>query len=220
MAELVDRLAGEVVLRHVPGRRVLDLGHGAPMVTEWVEARASAQTVVDAIDLGRGSEVRVPMPDGSFDVVYCLRTLPHLGKDEASSRAAAHSLLAEIGRLLRPDGTALVQFDNPRSLRGLYYGIRRPMTAVESGLLVVDSDRSITRFDTLARFEKMLPDTLHLRRVHGSSIVVHLPGVLRVPIVGRLLESLEWRVRDRSLVNRFGAHLLVELRRVEVRSHG
>ena len=218
MADLVDRLAGEVVLRHVPGRRVLDLGHGAPLVTEWVEERASAQTVVDAIDLGRGSEVRVPMPDRSFEVVYCLRTLAHLGKDEASSRAAACSALAEIARLLGPDGTALVQFDNLRSLWGLYHGIRHPMTAVEHGSLVDDSARGITRFDTLSRFKRMLPDTLHLRRVHGLRVAVHLPGVLRLPIIGRLFESFEWFARDRSLVNAFGAHLLVELRRVEVGS--
>jgi hypothetical protein len=37
--ELVDRLAGEVVLRHAGGRVALDLGHGAPRVTEWVQAR-------------------------------------------------------------------------------------------------------------------------------------------------------------------------------------
>ena len=216
LADLVDRLAGEVVLRHVPGRRVLDLGHGAPMVTQWVEERASTQTVVDAIDLGRGGEVRVPIPDRSFEVVYCLRTLPHLGRDEESSRRAAGSALGEIARLLCPDGTALVQFDNPRSLWGLYHGIRHPITAVERGSLVVDSDRGITRFDTLGRFKRMLPEELHLSRLHGIRVAVHLPGLLRVPIVGRMLEAAEWFARDRSLLNGFGAHLLVELRKVEV----
>jgi SAM-dependent methyltransferase len=194
---------------------VLDLGHGAPIVTDWVEERASSQTVVDAIDLGRGSEVRVPMPDRSFEVVYCLRTLPHLGRDEESSRAAAASTLAEIARLLGPEGTALVQFDNPRSLYGLYHGIRHPITAVERGPLVVDSDRGITRFDTLGRFERMLPETLHLSRLHGLRVAVHLPGLLRIPIVGRLLEAAEWFARDRSLFNGFGAHILVELRKTE-----
>lgn len=214
IADLVDRLAGEVILRHVPGRRVLDLGHGAPVVTEWVEERAAAQTVVDAIDLGRGAEIRVPMPDRSFEVVYCLRTLSHLGRDESTSRAAATSALLEIARLLVPEGTALVQFDNPRSLWGLYHGIKNPMTAVERAPLVVDTDRGITRFDTLGRFKRMLPEPLHLSRLHGLRIAVHLPGMLRVPIVGRLLEAIEWFARDRTLWNRFGAHMLVELRRV------
>jgi SAM-dependent methyltransferase len=212
--DLVDRLAGEVVLRHVPGRRVLDFGHGAPMVTDLVAERASAQTIVDAIDLGRGAEVRVPMPNGTFDVVYCLRTLPHLGKDEATSRSAATSALAEIARLLVPDGTALVQFDNPRSLWGLYHGIRNPITVVERGALIVDSDRGITRFDTLGQFKRMLPESLHLSRLHGLRIAIHIPGLLRLPILGRLLEAAEWRARDRSIFNALGAHLLVELRRI------
>jgi SAM-dependent methyltransferase len=159
----------------------------------------------------------VPIPDRSFEVVYCLRTLAHLGRDEASSRSAAASALAEIARLLCPEGTALVQFDNPRSLWGLYHGIRHPITAVERGALVVDSDRGITRFDTLPRFKRMLPETLHLTRLHGLRVAIHLPGLLRIPIVGRLLEAAEWFARDRSLLNGLGAHLLVELRKVEVR---
>ena len=76
--ELVDRLAGEVVLRHAAGRVALDLGHGAPRVTEWVQPRAGALTVVDAVDLGRGAEIRLPIADASFELVYILSTLPHL----------------------------------------------------------------------------------------------------------------------------------------------
>jgi hypothetical protein len=90
------------------------------------------------------------------------------------------------------------------------------MTAVERGPLVVDSDRGITRFDTLGRFKRMLPESLHLSRLHGLRVAIHMPGLLRIPLVGRLLEAAEWFARDRSLFNAFGAHLLVELRKIEV----
>jgi SAM-dependent methyltransferase len=214
-AELVERLTADVVLQHVVGRRVLDLGHGAPRVTQWVQARASALTVVDAIDLGHGSEVALALPDQSFDVVYSLRTLPHLGHDDASSAQAATSTLREIARLLRPGGTALVQIDNPRSLWGLYHGIRNPMTVAHRGALVIDSDRGLTRFDTLTRFRQFVPETLSLSTVHGLRVFLTAPHLLAIPIVGWLLQRLEWFARDRSLLRGFGAHLLVVLRRPE-----
>ena len=214
LSELVDRLAGEVVLRHVPGRRVLDLGRGAPRITEWVEARAASLSVIDAIDLGRGATVRVPLPDATFDVVYCLRTLPHLGHDDDSSWAAAQSVMAEVARILAPGGTALCHIDNARSLWGGYHGIRNPGELVERGPIVVDTARGLTRFDTLGRFKRALPSDLDLVDYHGLRIWSALPHTLSIPIVGRILESLEWFGRDRSIARAFGAHLLLNLRRL------
>lgn len=212
--DLVDRLAGELVMRHVVGRRVLDLGHGAPRITGWVQSRAQTQTIVDAIDLGRGPTVALPFADASFDVVYSLRTLPHLGQDAATSAAAARSALQEIGRILVPYGTALVQLDNPRSLLGVYHGATRPFRAIDPDALVVESSRGITRFDTLAQFVRMLPATLELLNVHGVSLLG--TSVARFPILGRLCARLEWWSRDHSFwVGTFSAHLLLVLQRIE-----
>jgi SAM-dependent methyltransferase len=212
--ELCDRLAGEVVLRHAGGRVALDLGHGAPRVTEWVRPRAAALTVVDALDLGHGAAIKLPFAAESFELVYSLRTLPHLGHDEASSTAAARSLLAEVGRVLAPGGTALCQIDNPRSLFGVYHGIRHPITAIEKGALVVESERGVTRFETLPAFARLLPASLAITDVHGLRVVTALPRLLALPILGRIVFRLEWLARDRAPLRGFGAHLLVVLRRV------
>jgi SAM-dependent methyltransferase len=212
--ELVDRLAGEVVLRHAGGRVALDLGHGAPRVTEWVRPRAGALKVVDALDLGRGAEIRLPFADASFELVYSLRTLPHLGHDEPSSTAAAAAILLEIARVLAPGGTALCQIDNPRSLFGLYHGIRHPITAIERGALVVESERGVTRFDTLPAFLRLVPASLAMTDLHGLRVFTALPRLLALPILGRLLFRLEWLARDRAPLRAFGAHLIVVLRRV------
>ena len=211
--ELVDRMAAEVVLRHATGRRVLDLGRGAPRVTEHVATRAASQVVVDAVDLGRGGSIALPLADASFDLVYCLRTLPHLGHDAESSELAARSLLSEVARLLGPTGVALVWIDNPLSLWGALHGLRRPAKALERGPLVIDSARGLTRFDTLPRLLSMLPASLSMTRLHGLRVVTIVPHVLAIPLVGRLLTRIEWWARDRAIVRRLGAHLLVELRR-------
>lgn len=210
---LIDRLAGEVILRHAPGRHVLDLGHGSDAVTQWIERRAASQRVVDAVDLGR-SDVRLPFGSASFDLVYSLRTLAHLGRDGSTSEEAARSALREIARVLRPGGTALVQLENPRSLWGVYHGLRNVRHAVEAGPLVVESNRGLTRFDTLSRLEAMLPPQLGMTRFHGLGIVAVVPGLLDVPVLGRLARAFEWFARDRAGARGFAAHLLVELRRV------
>lgn len=215
--QLVERMAAELVLRHATGRRVLDLGRGAPRVTDCVAPRAASQVVVDAVDLGRSGSVRLPLPDASFDLVYCLRTLPHLGHDAESSEQAATSALSEVARLLGPGGTALVWIDNPLSLWGALHGLRRPARALERGPLVVDSSRGLTRFDTLPRLLRMLPPTLAMTGLHGLRVVTLAPPLLAVPLLGRLLSRAEWWCRDRALVRRLGAHLLVELRRVSRR---
>jgi SAM-dependent methyltransferase len=210
---LCDRLAGEIILRHAVGRSTLDLGHGAPRVAQWVRPRASSLTIVDAIDLGRGAAIRLPWRDDSFECAYSLRTLPHLGHDGPSSDAAARSLLVELSRVLKPGGVAVCQIDNPRSLWGAYHGIRHPKNVIERGPLVVESERGVTRFDTLPRLLEMLPTTLAPSDVHGLRVFTAWPHVLAMPFVGRLFARLEWFARDRAMLRGFGAHLLVVLRR-------
>lgn len=213
MFELCDRLAGEIVLRHSVGRCVLDLGHGAPDVTQWVRPRAASLAVVDAIDLGRGATPKLGLRDASYELVYSLRTLPHLGHDAASSEQALAAMLAEIARVLVPGGTALCQIDNPRSLWGAYHGIRRAAKMIERGPLVVESERGVTRFDTVPGVVRALPPSLVLTDVHGLRVFAAAPRVLQLPIVGRLVARLEWFARDRAPLRSFGAHLLLVLQR-------
>ncbi|MCH9685056.1 MAG: methyltransferase domain-containing protein [Deltaproteobacteria bacterium] len=214
LTALVDRLAGEVVLRHSTGRRVLDLGRGSPAVTEWVRSRVDRLTVVDAVDLGRGGTVRVPLPDASFDCAYSLRTLPHLGHDAETSAAALRSALEELGRLLVPGGVAVLQIDNARSPIGLLHGVRRLRQSLGQGPLVVDSPRGATRFDVLSRVIEALPATLTPVDLHGVRLVVASPHLLSIPLVGRVLTRIEWFARDQPLMRRFAVHLLLVLRRL------
>lgn len=213
LTALVDRLAADVVLRHATGRRVLDLGRGAPEVTDWVRPRVDQLTVVDAVDLGRGAAIRLPLPDATFDCVYSLRTLPHLGHDAESSHAALGSALAEIGRVLAPGGVAVLGLDNARSPVGLLHGLRHLARRGSGSSLVIDSPRGLTRFDVLSRVTERLPSTLTPVDLHGVRVVVASPHLLAVPLLGRILVGLEWRARDQPLVRRLAAHLLMVLRR-------
>jgi SAM-dependent methyltransferase/uncharacterized protein YbaR (Trm112 family) len=56
----------------------------------------------------------LPFPDRSFDVVFSYSVLQHFAKDDA--RAS----VVEAGRVLRPGGTALIQFANRVGLRSFF----------------------------------------------------------------------------------------------------
>lgn len=198
------------MLRHAPGRRTLDLGHGAPSITAWLDGRAATLDVVERDALLRDADPALPFPDASLDLVFSIRTLPHLGTTLETSIARTMKTLAEVGRVLAPWGTALLQIDNPRSLWGIYHGVRDVLAEQRMHATAEGS----TRFDTPRQFARMLPPSLDIVRVHGLGILVSVWRGLRLPLLGRLVEAAEWRARDEPLLRQFGRHLLVEVRRL------
>jgi SAM-dependent methyltransferase len=242
---LVDSLIGDVLLSHVPGTRVLDLGYGSPEIAEWVRGRVGdhlsivekgalehAGPIVDRSGLLPASEFldaegNLVIPDdeepalrlaeygdASFDVVYCLRTFPHLGYDTESSERLGRELLREAARVTVDGGTVFVQIANPRSLRGFIEGIRNPITVVSRRRMILGDRYGLTRWDTLGRFLRFLPPELEFVGVHGLGVLIPHDATLRIPIVGRVLTRLEWRLRDLGIIRRFGTQLLVVLRRL------
>ncbi len=213
---LAQALVGEALLQHVAGRRVLDLGGGSPEIAQWVApVAASFESLELAPYTAQTGEIQVPRATHAFDVVYSLRTVAHLGHDEASSDRGVRSLLAEAARLTCPGGIVIVDINNPRSLRGFAYGIRRPITIVTKGSVVVaDGSQRVYRHDTLSRFVELTPKDLDPVAVYGIRVLIPFARALRIPVLGRLLAAGEWWARD-SWLRGFGAHLLVAMRKDE-----
>lgn len=156
----------------------------------------------------------VEFRDASFDVVYCLRTFPHLGYDTESSERLGVQLLREAARVTADGGTVFVQIANSRSLRGFIEGIRNPITVVSRRRMILGDRYGLTRWDTLRRFMSFLPPELEVVGVHGLGVVIPHNATLQLPIVGRVLTHLEWRMRDMGIARHFGAQLLVAMRRL------
>lgn len=246
-SRLIDSLVGDVLLSHVPGCRVLDLGYGSPEVAGWIRERIGdhlsivekgaldnpagdhiaetsgflpASEFLDAQgnliipDEGDASLRLIEYRDASFDVVYCLRTFPHLGYDTESSERLGIELLREAARVTADGGTVFVQIANSRSLRGFIEGIRNPITVVSRRRMILGDRYGLTRWDTLSRFMGFLPPELEFVGLHGLGVVIPHNATLQIPIVGRVLARLEWRLRDMGIARRFGAQLLVVLRRL------
>jgi ubiquinone/menaquinone biosynthesis C-methylase UbiE len=76
--------------------------------------------------LCRANAASLPFPDASFDLATCLNFV-HLFSELPMKR----QFIAEIGRVLRPGGTAIIEFDN--ALQGLIIGCVRKYMGKDIG---------------------------------------------------------------------------------------
>ncbi len=209
-----------MLLEAARGQAVVDFGHGAPRITSWVRDRAAASVTIIGRDTCEAADLADRSPSvrsNAYDLAFSLRTFAHLGEDDASSVVQARRLLSTISDALRPGGTAIVEIANPRSLRGLVEGIRHPVTVIRQAprdhFVFSDAFR-LTRFDTLGRFFSMLPPSLRGVRMTGIGIVSASDRALDLPVLGSPLAAIERQFSRADFFKRFGAFLLVNLRKV------
>jgi len=213
LERLTDALEGEVILMYVAGARVLDLGYGSPEIARWTDEIAESRVhfpIERWLSDAHGG-IRLPLDASTFDVVVCTRTFAHLGVDAESSLNAARTLLSEASRVTTLGGYVLLEIKNPRSMRGLAQGIRRPATIVR-GRILPGSDHPLDRYDTLKHLADLTPPTLVRQQIHAIHTLVP-SRALTLPVIGPLIARAERWARDAPLVRHFGAHLLVVFRR-------
>ena len=98
-------------------------GYQPTGIDPYAEAIEAAHRIARQLDVPARYVVaeaeQLPFPDDTFDVVFSYSVLQHFTKEEAV-RA-----LSEIGRVLRPGGTALLQFANAWGPRNLQNQLRQ-----------------------------------------------------------------------------------------------
>ena len=106
--------------RHVAGRDVLDAACGEGYGAAWLARHAKSVTGLDVdaptiaaarakylapgLRFETGSVAAMPFADASFDCVVSFETLEHLAEQQA--------MLAELRRVLRPDGVLIISTPN------------------------------------------------------------------------------------------------------------
>lgn len=207
-----DAEAGAVIPR-ARGKIVLEAGCGTGLIMERL--RGAAGNLVGA-DLSHGmlksareSGFRVvradlralPFKDGCFDVVYSFKVLAHV---EDVGRA-----LGEMARVTRPAGFIIAEFYNRSSLRYLARRLR--------GARVISADTTdrdvYTRYDRWPDIIGMLPPSCRLEEVRGIRIWTPFPFLLRLPLIGRALATLE-RISSRGPLKRFAGFVLLTFKRL------
>lgn len=216
---LYEAIAGAELLRLCRGQRVLDLGHGAPGVTTWVASQSAASVAI--VDRTRCDDETLDpedlAPASAFDVAYALRTFAHLGRDDESSVEQATRLLHGLSASLAPGGLGVIEIANPTSLRGVLEGVRNPVTVVRQAPrrhFVFSDEFRLTRYDTLSRLFGMLPPDLRAVQVTGIGILSPSDRVHDIPVLRGMLSRVERRLSSADPLRRFGAFLLVTLRKV------
>lgn len=136
------------------GKRVLEIGLGYGTLGEAIARRGAEYEAVDLASapvelmrmrlarMGRdpntarqASALALPYPDGRFDFVYTIGTLHHTGDLRRG--------VAEVHRVLRPGGTAVVMVYNRHSLRQLVH-----LARARGRLTVERAKRLVAAYDS------------------------------------------------------------------------
>ncbi len=209
---LVDDLEIDVVRRYGAERDVLECGVGTGLILERIAAFARSARGIDlspgmlrrarerGLDAREASVTAIPFDDGSFDVTCAFKVLAHVPE---IGRA-----LAEMARVTRPGGVVLAEFYNPVSLRGLVKRLG-PAALISNA---TREDAVYTRFDAPWIIPRLLPPSLTLESVRGVRIVTPAAAAMRVPGVGAVLRTIEWRLADTPAAF-FGGFYIAVLRK-------
>lgn len=197
--------------------QVIDVACGsgplADSTPRWLGVDRSAEELAVAASAGRGPLVRttaerLPVPDGTADAVVCSMSLQVLEPLDA--------VVAEIARLLRPDGRVVALLPSTRPLHvadalvylRLQLALRARIRYPNDRLLRPRAlARLATRFGLTLRSDERRRFTLPLR---SPADITDLVASLYLPGVHRARRERAERV----LQTRIGSHLEVPLRRL------
>ena len=158
-----------------------------------------------AIDRRQMAATHLAFPDASMDLVTMIRVMHHLPEPAAE--------LAEVARILRADGYAIIEAANSAHARNrVRYQLRReqiPLSAVSIG------SRGRIPYvnhhpDTVAR--QVRAAGLHIRRVLSVSNLRH-PLIKKV-LPERAMMAAEWVAQERLADLRFGPSIFFLLQRL------
>jgi ubiquinone/menaquinone biosynthesis C-methylase UbiE len=211
---LLDDLEADCVRHWLPGGRVLEVGCGTGLVLERVRRFAPGAVGMDlsggmlsrararGLPVCRASALALPYREHSFDLVFSFKVLPHI---EAIGRA-----LAEAARVLDRGGVALLEFYNPRSLRGLWKKLRWWRQPVGRA----SHDREVyTSYHAPAEAEALVREAgLEVLGGYGIFVITPHPLSHRVPLAGALLAAVE-RALARGPFARWAGFYIVACRK-------
>ncbi len=209
----LDEMALHLLAPYLDDRRVLEVGCGTGLILQRVTERTAHAVGIDlsagmlgpakarglrVVQAGAGS---LPFRDASFDTVYSFKVLAHVQDIDQA--------LSEMIRVTRPGGHLVLEFYNRDSLRWLIKRFK-PAHAVSEKT----TDHEVfTRYDSLSELERRVGDVpggrALLRDIQGIRVVTPWAGVLRWPLFGGLIHSLERRLATSPLARYAGFLVLV-----------
>jgi len=210
--QMIDDLEVEIVTPYVKGKKVLEAGCGTGLILQRVAKIAKEAVGVDlspgmlAHARNRGLSCQeadlcnIPFEDESFDTVYSFKVLAHVPEIEKA--------IQEMSRVCKPGGHLILEFYNPLSIRGLIKFIKPASKITDSA----NDGQILTRYDSKRDIINMLSADLEMVDSKGVRIVTPVAAIHRIPIVNKVVATLE-KALSGSPLNVFGGFTVVIIKK-------
>jgi len=203
---LINKLEIKKIMPYVRNKKVLEIGCATGIILDKLKKHTSFLRGIDispemikiakrkGLKVVLSDVVSIPFKDKTFDVVFSLKTLPHVEN--------IRKAISEISRVTKNNGHIFLDFYNPYSFKCLSVFVK--------GLII---NRGIfIRHDTLPKIKNYIPNNLSIESVSGIRIFTPSTFIYNIPLLKDLFDYLEGRFCD-SYFKYFGSYLLIKLKK-------
>lgn len=203
--ELINELEIDYIAPHVKNRDVLEVGCGTGIILNEICKVAREATGIDlssgmledsrrkGLNVIQANVLSMPFEEGAFDAVYSCKVLPHVPEIVEA--------LKEIRRVLRPGGTALLEFYNPFSIKGLTNWIYN----------LVKRRNVYIRYDSIGKVRKYVQQAGgRVVDYRGIRIATPFAAVAKSPALFKFFKRFDGALAD-GPCKFFGSYLLVKI---------
>lgn len=201
----VNALEFDKIRAAITDNEVLEVGCGTGLILERTQRLASSAIGIDLSDgmlmtarhknlvVKKSNVTELDFPDGSFDVVYSFKVLPHVPDIKKAVK--------EITRVTKPNGRIFLEFYNPYSVKAITNLV----------LIVLRGKKPVyNRFDSLTMIRSYIPAGWEIKSTRGVRIFAALGAFYTLPGISAVFRYLDWNLCD-SIFRFVGSYLIVEL---------
>lgn len=202
---VVNELETELINKYAQDKEALEIGCGTGIILNEVNKSARKAMGVDlsdgmleqarkkGLDVQQASATKLPFEDSVFDTVYSFKVLPHIPDIKEA--------VMEITRVVRDDGTLVLEFYNPFSIK---YLTNRMSSFFGKKVYI--------RYDTVSRIKQYMPAGWRIVRIRGIRIFTPFSFVHKIAFLSKLFNLLERSFCD-SILKYFGGYFVVVLKK-------
>lgn len=181
-------------------KRILEIGCGTGIILNNVQKFAQKAYGIDlssgmlqkarqkGLNVIQANAINLPFNDKEFDIVYSFKVLARIPE--------INKAINEMKRVTKDKGILILEFYNPYSFKYITNRIKRA------------GRKAYLEFYSLKKIRKLLGKDLRIIDIKGARIIIPFSQCLKIPILGKLILSIEKTLSD-TIFNRFAGYLII-----------